>query len=217
MSRKKVLVVGNQYGVTELFRLKAANFQVLIDDEKESPDLLVFTGGQDISTKFYGQEKLPETQSPSRYRDDQDLEYWNLYPELPKIGICRGAQFLNVMSGGSLWQHVNNHGSSHLIHNLLLTPEISERSLMVSSMHHQMMIPGADGEVLAIATSHRPLDKKGIATVYKSPVRTDTPEYDVEIVWYPKTKCLCIQSHPEYRDHEEERKYFFKLVKHFFE
>lgn len=210
---KKVLVIDNQYGVVQMFKQKKEDFRVLIDDEKEEPDLLVFTGGADINPKLYGEEAIKGTHS-NKTRDDQDLEYWNLYPAVPKVGICRGAQFLNVMSGGSMWQNVNNHGSSHLMHNLLHIPGIEDRSLMVSSTHHQMMVPGPEGEILGIALRYD--RKEGLATKYESYIGRQKPKFDTEVMWYPKNSSLCFQPHPEYNQHPECREYFFKLVNHFF-
>lgn len=210
---KKVVVVDPQYGVTEMFRERRDKFFVMLDDRKEEPDLLVFTGGADINPKLYGEEAIQGTRFNST-RDSVDLEYWNLYPAVPKVGICRGAQFLNVMSGGSLWQDVDNHGSAHLMHNLLHVPGIEEKSLMVTSTHHQMMIASPDGEVIGITTSFN--RQKGISDKHRSYVGRTKPKYDTEVVWYPKTMCLCTQFHPEYNQHPEMRDYFFKLVNYFF-
>lgn len=211
---KKVLIIGNNYGVESMFRTKRDKYLVLLDDNKVEPDLLVFTGGADINPKLYGEEPLKET-SFSQSRDAEDLEYWNLYPATPKVGICRGGQFLNVMSGGSMWQHVDQHGQNHMIHNLLHVPPINEQQLMVTSTHHQMMVAGPEGEVLAIAVDHMNR-KRGLANVYKSYIGRKRPEYDTEVVWYPKTDSLCFQPHPEYHNFPEMREYFFKLLNHFF-
>lgn len=209
---KKVLVVDNQYGVVNMFKGNK-DFIVLIDDKNVEPDLLVFTGGADINPKLYGEEPIKGTRF-DKTRDAIDLEYWNLYPATPKVGICRGGQFLNVMSGGSMWQNVNNHTSSHLLHNLLQVPGISERSLMVTSSHHQMMVAGPEGEVIGITTDHT--KTKGLADKYESYIGRAKPKYDTEVVWYPKTLSLAFQPHPEYNNHPEMRDYFFKLVNYFF-
>ena len=112
-----------------------------------------------------------------------------------------------------MWQNVDNHGSSHLMHNLLNVPGIEEKSLMVTSTHHQMMVAGPEGEIIGIATS---MDKsRGLATKYESYVGRQKPKFDTEVVWYPKTMSLACQFHPEYRQHVEMRDYFFKLINYF--
>ena len=64
-------------------------------------------GGLDIDGKEFGQETHPksELQDPSRFRGEKSLfEYAS--PDLPVLGICYGCQFINVVRGGDLIQHL---------------------------------------------------------------------------------------------------------------
>ena len=45
---------------------------------------------------------------PDRDRLEQHLVQYALYNELPVLGICRGAQLMNVTLGGSLYQHIGH-------------------------------------------------------------------------------------------------------------
>lgn len=214
MIDKNVKIINHQYNVAGMFRAENGYKCIAMSDDNTTPDLVVFTGGHDLNPKLYGEEPLRETRF-NNMRDNEDLEAWNKYKDIPKVGICRGGQFLNVMSGGAMWQHVTGHGGAHLMHNLLIVPGIEEQSLMVTSTHHQMMIPGEKGFVLGIALDN--VNKnKGLATEYRSFLKRDKPRFDTEVVWYPETKSLCFQPHPEYNSHSEMRKYFFKLLNHFF-
>lgn len=215
MAKKKVMVVSSGFGIGKMFK-DSEDFEVSYDSATK-PDLVVFTGGADINPQLYGESPIPGTHF-TQSRDDQDLEAFKKYTKVPKVGICRGGQFLNVMSGGSMWQDVNNHavGRGHYIYNLLRIPGIEEQKLMVTSTHHQMMIAGDEGEVIAIAKSHDYGDK-GIATYYKSANKEkEPPKFDTEVVWYPYTNSLCYQPHPEYELYPENKEYFFKLLNHFF-
>ncbi|MBM7473236.1 gamma-glutamyl-gamma-aminobutyrate hydrolase family protein [Subtercola frigoramans] len=71
-------------------------------------DGLIITGGKDIDPALYGQQAHPSTDSPRRDRDawEQALVLGALERELPFLGICRGAQVLNVALGGTLNQHL---------------------------------------------------------------------------------------------------------------
>ncbi|MGH1563911.1 gamma-glutamyl-gamma-aminobutyrate hydrolase family protein [Mumia sp. DW29H23] len=71
-------------------------------------DGLVLTGGKDVDPASYGQEPHPLTDDPRRDRDawERALVDGALARELPVLGICRGAQVLNVALGGTLHQHV---------------------------------------------------------------------------------------------------------------
>lgn len=95
-------------------------------------------------------------------------------------------QLINTLSGGAMWQDVNNHGGSHEIVDLLI---FKDKPFQVTSTHHQMMIPGPKGDVIAIA--HR-------ATSFLSADSSrKKPEFDTEVVYYEHTKSLCFQPHPE--------------------
>ncbi|WP_077098421.1 gamma-glutamyl-gamma-aminobutyrate hydrolase family protein [Mycobacterium terramassiliense] len=71
-------------------------------------DGLVITGGYDIDPARYGQDPHPATDRPRTDRDDLELTLLRgaLDRGLPVLGICRGAQILNVAFGGTLHQHL---------------------------------------------------------------------------------------------------------------
>jgi putative glutamine amidotransferase len=71
-------------------------------------DGLVITGGKDVDPAAYGQAAHPATDEPGRQRDAWEFTLLGaaLERELPVLGICRGAQVLNVALGGTLHQHL---------------------------------------------------------------------------------------------------------------
>ncbi|TFD63483.1 gamma-glutamyl-gamma-aminobutyrate hydrolase family protein [Cryobacterium ruanii] len=71
-------------------------------------DALVVTGGKDVDPARYGQARHPHTDEPRPDRDawENILLHEAIARELPFLGICRGAQMLNVALGGSLHQHL---------------------------------------------------------------------------------------------------------------
>jgi putative glutamine amidotransferase len=74
----------------------------------DSIDGLIVTGGRDVDPARYGQEPHPTTDAPSLERDawEDALLRGAIERELPFLGICRGAQVLNVALGGTLIQHL---------------------------------------------------------------------------------------------------------------
>lgn len=179
-------------------------------DKMEEADIVQFIGGADVNPKLYGERPHPTT-TFSGYTDEQDIASFQQAKKLnlPCVGICRGGQFLNVMSGGSMWQDVDGHATRNGHH---LVDHLSDETILVSSTHHQMMRPSDEGLVLATATESTYRQSCG-----------DVPEHssgdhsDVEVVYYDKTDCLCFQPHPEFFDKDHEcQQYYFSLIEHCF-
>lgn len=105
---------------------RAGGIAVLLPPQPVDPDFadrvldgldgLVLTGGKDIDPAAYGARAHPETDQPVPARDAWEFALLRgaLRRGLPVLGICRGAQVLNVMFGGTLHQHlpdvVGHHG-----------------------------------------------------------------------------------------------------------
>ena len=71
-------------------------------------DGLIVSGGADVDPGLYGQAAHPRTGRPRTDRDawEEALLTAAIDAELPFLGICRGAQLLNVALGGTLIQHL---------------------------------------------------------------------------------------------------------------
>ena len=71
-------------------------------------DGLLITGGKDVDPAAYGQQPHPSTDQPGHQRDAWEFALLDaaLKRDLPVLGICRGAQVLNVALGGTLHQHL---------------------------------------------------------------------------------------------------------------
>ena len=152
-------------------------------------DFVVFTGGADVNPAYYGESPQPYTVVDNK-RDLNSLHVYMmaLGHNKPMVGICRGAQFLTVMAGGKLRQHVLGHCGPHTI------TFDSGQVVKVASTHHQMMNLESTLHVL-IAWA----DIVG--------------EKDPEIVYYPEINALACQPHPEYPESSPEFvDLFFGLV-----
>ncbi len=70
-------------------------------------DGVLIPGGNDIDPVHFGQEMHPASklQDPSRFEAESGL-YQALPDNAPILGVCYGAQFLNVTHKGTLNQHI---------------------------------------------------------------------------------------------------------------
>lgn len=182
-------------------------------------DLVVFTGGADVSPGLYGQEPITETVSDED-RDEAELNIWAACEGIPKVGICRGAQFLHVCEGNSLWQHVIGHNFKphpikHISSLLMPLKEGSEFLVSVTSLHHQMMgIPSEESRGNVVAVANR--SPRKITDQLDETNRNFQKDWaDIEVVWYPEASTLCYQPHPEL-DKVAGKSYFFELIRHSF-
>jgi gamma-glutamyl-gamma-aminobutyrate hydrolase PuuD len=71
-------------------------------------DAVVLAGGPDVGPDRYGASPHPRTGRPRPERDAAELAVLHRALErgIPVLGVCRGAQVLNVGLGGTLVQHV---------------------------------------------------------------------------------------------------------------
>ncbi|HYZ69581.1 MAG TPA: gamma-glutamyl-gamma-aminobutyrate hydrolase family protein [Mycobacterium sp.] len=74
-------------------------------------DGLIMTGGRDVAPESYGQQAHSATDEPvadNRQRDAFEFALVDgaIRRGMPLLGICRGAQVVNVALGGTLHQHL---------------------------------------------------------------------------------------------------------------
>jgi putative glutamine amidotransferase len=70
---------------------------------------LIIGGGDDISPEHYGQDMAAKVK-PDPQRDELEIRWIRraLDQRIPLLGICRGAQLINVVLGGTLHQDIRS-------------------------------------------------------------------------------------------------------------
>jgi putative glutamine amidotransferase len=161
----------------------------------DSLDGLVITGGNDIDPAAYGQRLHPHTDKPAAVRDVWEFALLRgaLQRGLPVLGICRGAQVLNVALGGTLHQHlpdVIGH-SGHRAGNAVFTSlpvrtvagtrlaALLGESVEVRCYHHQAVDKVADGLVVSA------WDADGVIEALERP----GDGFALAVQWHPE-ECL---------------------------
>jgi putative glutamine amidotransferase len=86
----------------------------------ERIDGLLLSGGGDIHPQYYGEPAHPKLGNvdPARDVSEIPLAQWATEDGKPVLGICRGAQVINVALGGSLYQDITEQLESDLEHTL---------------------------------------------------------------------------------------------------
>lgn len=206
MNKKLVYVSGgNRFGEHSLFRDRGWDVTAHI----EIAHLVVFTGGADINPATYGEYPHPTTYFDEG-RDDREVTDFKVARGLgiPIFGICRGAQLVCSLLGGSLFQHAPHPGPGHL------TFTDDGRKMMMSSCHHQMMRPTKAGIVKAwtvdLASTHEHMVGQTLVEVHLEDGR------EPEVVYWPDHKVLGVQGHPEFYQgdptYDEFRSYCYELI-----
>lgn len=150
-------------------------------------DLLCLEGGADVTPSIYGEVNYASNNSQER-----DIKTFGLIAiakrrGIPVVGICRGAQALNVYNGGKMVQDIPGHAipGTHKL-------KYHGVEFDVTSTHHQMMVPG------------------GMA---KTSVVSDDGVTEIVTYNHHNQNDLCFQPHPEFTNHGSScRELFFKLM-----
>jgi RNA polymerase sigma factor (sigma-70 family) len=159
-------------------------------------DALVISGSRsDVHPRVYGEAPTPVLHGePDARRDWRDLAALRaaLRADLPLIGICRGHQLLNVLSGGTLYQDVELAGPSRVEHTTEPHPvstaaastvrDLVGRRSSVPSEHHQAVrrigrslrvaAVSADGMVESIERTDR---RFAVGVQWKPPLALGDP------------------------------------------
>ncbi len=114
-------------------------------------DGFVIGGGDDIGAEIYqGEPALDVRIDPARDQMELDILHYAFPRDLPVLGVCRGAQMLNVFMGGSLHQDIRAANAKvpdmwtplprktvHFVQATLLQRIFDRDELRVNSLHRQ--------------------------------------------------------------------------------
>lgn len=159
-------------------------------------DGFLFTGGHDVSPALYNQQPIEQCGMPCLKRDSMEKKLFELVlkQNKPALGICRGIQLFNVLSGGTLYQDlpaqkpstINHHQTlpyDHPIHQVKLVDDtplsnlLKEDVIAVNSYHHQAI--------------------KDLAPTFKAMAYSE--DYLIEAIYHPDKKFIwAVQWHPEF-------------------
>lgn len=174
-------------------------------------DGLIVTGGAfDVDPALFGAaERHPSVTTKDR-RTAFELAATRqaVARNLPLLGICGGAQLLNVAFGGSLLQHIPDAVPGHLAHEQPGPRDRPGHAVRIQPGTRLERICGA-GEIQVNSAHHQAVERPGAPLV----VNAVASDGVVEGVEHPELSfCLGVQWHPEYEISPADHALLFAFV-----
>ncbi len=170
---------------------------VTVDDYARELDALVLMGGSDVCPETYGEVALNPAWNGDRIRDVYEIALLRAFLALgkPVLGLCRGAQVINVAMGGTLYQDIPTQRLDALRHRM--------QSIYAANCHATSIVPGSGLAKLYPQTTlvktnsvhHQAVKELGrdlVCEAWSEPdriveaVRWKGPSYLVGVQWHPE-------------------------------
>jgi len=178
-------------------------------------DGVLFAGGEDVDPAFYGEEKKYDSVDINYDRDQFEMKLLEhaLHRRLPILGICRGAQVINVGFGGTLYQDLSQDATPELEHRQTDAGKSrGDTTHAVTVTEPDSLLAGAvSGSCRVNSLHHQAIKRLG----HGLKVTAHSEDGFVEAVEaandYPFL--LAVQWHPEeISDHPEQRRIFEEFI-----
>lgn len=169
MSKKPIIGISpnysyetKEYSLNEDYVLaieKAGGCPIVLLPHQPLPDFLdglLLTGGGDIDPLLFGEEPLHQSGEINPLRDAYEMRICQeaLDLNLPLLGICRGMQIMNIVTGGGIYQDIGVQTGTTLKHiqqaprtygthsifiedNTVLSALWENKRTIVNTLHHQ--------------------------------------------------------------------------------
>lgn len=174
-----------------------------LPDTIDELDGVLLTGGADVDPARYGEAERHQTVEIDVERDEYEtvLTRHALERELPLLAICRGAQLLNVVAGGTLVQDIPTSLTTTLPHRPPKPPRVKKQRA-----HDIAVVPGT---VLAalLAKGSTPNGHVAVNSRHHQAVKQVAPGFKVSataedgvieaIERASRGFCVGVQWHPE--------------------
>lgn len=167
-----------------------------IDQIIEQLDGLYLTGGDDIDPIHFNEEPHPNLGAFNPKRDAFEIEVTKkmLVKDKPVLGVCKGAQIINLASGGDMYQDIHaqiddsllqhnqkapNYVALHeveLMKGSLIYQVVGRGKIRVNSFHHQANRQVDDAFVISGRA------KDGVVEVVESKVH----RFVLGVQWHPE-------------------------------
>jgi putative glutamine amidotransferase len=168
----------------------------LVDELVRESDGVLFTGGDfDVDPTLFGEAPIPQLGTLKPTRTALELALWHAAArhQRPVLGICGGAQLINVACGGTLWQDLPSQRPSTTAHSQVATKDLAGHHVEVVADTRLAALCGAG--TLGVNSTHHQGIKAVASSLRASAVADDGLVEAIESV--DDRFVLGVQWHPE--------------------
>jgi putative glutamine amidotransferase len=164
-------------------------------------DGLLLHGGADVCPRSYGEEPLRPEWEGDEIRDRYEIELVRAFLATGKavLGICRGAQIMNVAFGGTLYQDIATQTDTERQHR---SQELYDRNLhlvdLVGDSGLARLYPGVGGPVTVNSVHHQAVKDVGDGLVVEARSSDDGVVEAIRLVDGTDRYAFAVQWHPEF-------------------
>ena len=178
-------------------RTRRAGSKATVDAYAQELDGLVLMGGSDVCPETYGEKAQKPEWNGDRIRDEYEIGLLRAFMERrkPVLGVCRGAQVINVAQGGTLWQDLATQVPGALNHrNWAIYEDNCHATSLVPGSGLARLYPGAE-VVKTNSIHHQALKTLGrdlVVEAWSEPdrvieaIRYTGPGYVFAVQWHPE-------------------------------
>jgi len=174
-----------------------------VADYARELDALVLMGGSDVCPETYGERALKPEWNGDRIRDDYEIALLHAFIDSgkPVLGVCRGAQIVNVAFGGTLYQDLGTQFRGALNHrNWAIYAENCHATSIVRGSGLAALYPGLT-LTKTNSVHHQAVKELGRDLVVEA---WSEPDHVVEALrWTGPSYVFAVQWHPEFHDAED--------------
>ncbi|TAM84571.1 MAG: gamma-glutamyl-gamma-aminobutyrate hydrolase family protein [Acidobacteria bacterium] len=176
-------------------------------------DGILLAGGEDVDPELYGEQIKYDSVKTNRVRDDfeVDLLEKGLQSRIPILGICRGAQLINVRFGGTLYQDLKSETALERDHRQQGSRSATTHSITVTEP--DSVLRGAFAGMCRVNSLHHQAIKR-LGRGLKVTAHSEDELYEAVELAEDYPFFLAVQWHPEemVSEHPEQLKIFQDFV-----
>ncbi|MDQ6620037.1 MAG: type 1 glutamine amidotransferase [Pseudomonadota bacterium] len=179
---------------------RRAGSRATVDAYADELDGLVLMGGSDVCPASYGEPTLRPEWNGDAIRDAYEIALLKAFvrKRKPVLGVCRGAQVINVAQGGTLYQDIGTQVPNALNHRNWAVYEANYHATCIASDSGLGRLYPGRALVKTNSIHHQAVKDLGRDLVVEA---WSQPDGIVEAIrWQGPSYLFGVQWHPEFHD-----------------